>query len=409
MLKNKKGFTVVELIVSFAFVSLLAIQLFQAVLNYRDKQDEAHIETQLIEFKNKMTLLVQKDIETKLLKSIDYCRDGSGTIINRCARISFMDSTYKDFRIETQTTNECVCYSNKPLSECADKDKQCFDVTRPYIVYGDIEYDIPDGYNVDFDTQYLLQYTTIADDLENKHGLYKLSIGLKHRTIDFDLDINIVTTGLAKVEGTTNTYAAFSRGDVVKVEVSQNDQLEFFVLEDSGSHNSTILLLAKADVTRMAFNAVALGNQYEGSAIETYLTTTLYNRWQSLRGPQYISLPTFEQVASLNNFCPERKYRSIENYRLNGSGSDPIKRSKINEFWYGDYWTMESYYDLTDKSSAAYVPRAWYVYGNKALNGDGTVNEAASERWIKASNVSLQHGVRPVIEIEKKYIMQRIS
>ena len=406
MLKNKKGFTVVELIVSFAFVSLLAVSLFQAVLNYRDKEDEAHIETQLIEFKNKMTLLIQKDIETKLLKEISYCRDGSNNIINRCARLSFMDTTYKDFRTETETTNECVCYSNKPLSECAAKDKQCFNVTRPYIVYGDIEYDIPDGYNIDFDTQYLLQYTTVADDLENKHGLYKLSIGLEHRNYDLDLDINIITTGLAKVEGTTNTYQAFEKGSVVKAEVGQLDQLDFFVLEDSGTHNSTVLLLAKQNVISMPFNTnTDFGNNYEGSAIETYLTTSLYNRWQSLRGPQYIKLPTFEQVASLNNFCPERKYRTetTTSYKLNGSGSDPIKREKINEFWYGDFWTMDSYYSLTDKT------KAWYVHGNKVLNEDGTVNNASSQRWIEASSVTAQHGVRPVIELEKKYIMQRIS
>ncbi len=164
----------------------------------------------------------------------------------------------------------------------------------------------------------------------------------------------------------------------------------------------------------MAFNNPdTLGNSYESSAIKSYLTTVLYNSWDSLAGPQYISLPTFEQVGTLNNFCPERKYRTencdfshVENckYELKGTGTGS-DRAKLNEFWYTSdtlgYWTQDSYYHLTDKK------HAWYVYGTKVPNDDGTVNEYDSKRYIAASNVSVQRWVRPVIELDKRYILQK--
>ena len=411
MLENNKGFTVVELIVSFAFVSLLSVSLFQAVLNYRDKQEEAGVETRLIEFKNKLTLQIQKDIETRLLKEISYCSDGSG-IINRCARLSFMDETYKDLIIDSETKTEDVCFSNKPIEECSDKDLQHFDVTKTFVIYGDVVYDIPDGYNIDFDNQYLLQYTTVDDDIENKQGLYRLSIGLRHRNYDIDLDINIVTTGLARLENSSVTYPAYRIGDIVEAEVGKNDIREFYVLENSGENNATILLLSKEDESTMAFNTnTNFGNDYEGSAIEQYLTNELYNRWESLRGPKYIRLPSFEQVASLNNFCPERKYSAadIENFQgfeLKGTGHEPT-RSRLNEFWYGDFWTMDGFYDL-DENLKVDKTKVWYVEGNKSTNEDGSTNEIDSKRMLKADTVTNEHGVRPVIELDKKYITKDI-
>ena len=79
-LRINNGFTVIELILSFAFVSALAAALFAAVVNYRDKEEQASIESRLISFKNRMTLELQKDIEIRMLDTIEYCRDNEGNI-----------------------------------------------------------------------------------------------------------------------------------------------------------------------------------------------------------------------------------------------------------------------------------------------------------------------------------------
>ena len=60
---NNKGFTVIELVLSFAFVSVLSVSLFAVVINYREKQQESSIETKLLSYKSKLIVDVQNDIQ----------------------------------------------------------------------------------------------------------------------------------------------------------------------------------------------------------------------------------------------------------------------------------------------------------------------------------------------------------
>ena len=63
---NNKAFTVIELIVSFAFVSVLSISLFAIVINYKEKEQDVSIETELLSFKSKMTVEIENDIQKKI-------------------------------------------------------------------------------------------------------------------------------------------------------------------------------------------------------------------------------------------------------------------------------------------------------------------------------------------------------
>ena len=49
---NKKGFTVIELILSFAFVSILTVSLFTLVMNYKTKEQHAADITELNQLEN---------------------------------------------------------------------------------------------------------------------------------------------------------------------------------------------------------------------------------------------------------------------------------------------------------------------------------------------------------------------
>ena len=129
-LKMKNGFTVIELILSFAFVSAIAASLFAAVVNYRDKEEEATVEARLISFKNRMILEIQKDIETKLLNKVEYCRDGYDNIINRCVIFKFLDGSEKTLMTAFEQQQD-------------DYGNDSFEYLVPYLLYGDlkIEYD----------------------------------------------------------------------------------------------------------------------------------------------------------------------------------------------------------------------------------------------------------------------------
>ena len=89
MLKNNRGFTVIELITSFVFTSILAVSLFSVVLNSRDRQIDAQIKADLLAFKSQITIDIQKDIQLKGLNSIDYCMSENPTTheLNRVAFI----------------------------------------------------------------------------------------------------------------------------------------------------------------------------------------------------------------------------------------------------------------------------------------------------------------------------------
>ena len=54
---NNKAFTVIELIVSFAFVSVLSISLFAIVINYKEKEQDVSIETELLSFKSDLEFI----------------------------------------------------------------------------------------------------------------------------------------------------------------------------------------------------------------------------------------------------------------------------------------------------------------------------------------------------------------
>ena len=56
MLKNKKGFTVIELITSFVFASILSITLFAVVIDYRAKEIDTSIQADLLAFKSKLII-----------------------------------------------------------------------------------------------------------------------------------------------------------------------------------------------------------------------------------------------------------------------------------------------------------------------------------------------------------------
>lgn len=89
---KKKGFTVVELIVSFSLVFTIAVLLLQVILNLKDLYVNSGIKTQLL---NKQAIITN-EINKKLIdKKIDnYTRCGED-----CLRFTYLDGTSEDLVI----------------------------------------------------------------------------------------------------------------------------------------------------------------------------------------------------------------------------------------------------------------------------------------------------------------------
>ena len=68
---DKKGFTVVELIVTFVFVMIIAIGLMNLVNGYRDSEQKESTRREINTFKNEILMAVQNDAFAYVIDSID--------------------------------------------------------------------------------------------------------------------------------------------------------------------------------------------------------------------------------------------------------------------------------------------------------------------------------------------------
>jgi len=175
---NNKGFTVVELTVSFLFVFAMAFAMYELLYNYRVKQNEESIKAQLIDYKNQVTLAIQNDIYDKKLKKIDDCSYGTSTK-DRCIVLNFNDNTSKQLAIEEGTRT--ISGQDYPIT---------------YIVYGDLIYESPDAPLLDFKINYMLYNTDESDNFEEKNvNVYKISIPIYHNDLTGNYGISIVAVG----------------------------------------------------------------------------------------------------------------------------------------------------------------------------------------------------------------------
>lgn len=360
---NKKGFTVIELIMSFVFVSILTTSLFMAVMNYKTKEREVKVQREVESFKSKMTMEIENDIELRLLKNMEYCKDDNGNIKERCVIINFQDGTSKIFEIKTEKKQETL-------------EDSTFDYTIPYILYGGVRYTPPDASNIAIKPSYILERTTSDDDLENNMALYRLRVEFYHRNIkNTDAAISIVALGTENVETSPGTYREFNVGDLVTIQINGTTQLDFYVIKKSSSYNSKLTLLAKDTLTIQNFNATREnGNTYDSSSISDYLNNLYKTTWTT---PDKIRLITAEEVAYLVNACP--KY-------MEEDASDLSIATAPSWVYDSSYWTSTAKKETTETKGQ----KVWYV--NK------------DTKTLASDFVNSNHSVRPVIEVHKKYV-----
>lgn len=182
---NEKGFTVIELVLSFALVMFLAIAMFAVVNNYRTREQKEAVNRDLITLKTTLTQDIYEDIAKKKVKKIEYCRDSNSNIIKQCVYIYFQDGTNKQLKVNVE--------------EVTDKNIQgtTFKYEEFSIIYGKVKYENPVPKFTKIVSDYMLTYSTKEDKLE--YGtIYKIEIRLSHQDIEDEFKIEIITTGSEK-------------------------------------------------------------------------------------------------------------------------------------------------------------------------------------------------------------------
>ena len=381
---NSKGFTVVELILSFAFVSILSTTLFAAVTNYKDKELKVAGLREIREFRDKMVIEIQNDIELRLLRDIDYCdttykeeKDNDYERIQRlCLDLNFLDNTSKKLMVITE---------NKKKIETIGEQSFEFDDLHDYISYGDIRFEVPDTQNIYIGNDFMFRKTSLNDGIENNIAIYNITIPLKHKTLDGNFDISITASGKQSITNEPGKYKSYNVGEIVKVQVNPTKQEDFYVFKPSNSYNSKITLITKNNLATSRYYMDKIsGNSYKGSIVERYLSTK-YDEWLTV---DEIRLPYAEEIGFLVNACP--RYM-IENE------STAIDLQNVSEWIYTE--------EKKDGDSVSIVPNAyWTQTGKKEGQNEVWVVDGIN-REMKPQEVDNTYGIRAVVKVDKEYII----
>ncbi len=383
--KNNKGFTVVELIASFVFTSILAITLFAAVMNYKDKQTDSMISTQLLAFKSQLLMDIESDIQKKGLSWIEHsdCNkkdEDTGTIVEyipRCVTLHFNDGDSKVLLVSRKTKIDELRVDESNVTT--------FTITYAYISYGGVQYRIPDEDNIDLGTDYFFEETEVSDGLETKTPLYRIRMDLVHKDLPQNIVISFVANGSKYLSQVSNPYNEYKIGDLITVRVGGRDKYEtidgnvvhtienevlrkFRVIRDSGGFEDSVLAIYD-DPTSLGTSVFSnTGIEYNGSTLKAKIEAlkTGATPWDRVKDIRPI---TYREVQYISSYC------ITANSDVNLANAPAWLTSS-------SYWTMSS--------NPSRENNVWYV-------------DTSSKKMVLGA-VGYARDVRPVIEVEKQNI-----
>ena len=94
---NKKGFTVVEVVIAFSMLAVLVVSLIRFTVTYRDKVREEESRTEINDFKNTITKIIYDDIimgGVKRIEKLSVCPDNTSENISCVNLIDWENRVY---------------------------------------------------------------------------------------------------------------------------------------------------------------------------------------------------------------------------------------------------------------------------------------------------------------------------
>lgn len=179
-MKNNKGFTVVELIVTFVLVMSLAVGLFAVVDGYRGRQQKETILKELNSYRNEVLKVVQDDFLNRGIMDIEGVDAAScNGDFNQAIKI-----IYKD---EPDPTNAMM-----------------FCVGDAGIKYGDVLYPKPLGEFVNFTNDIIYteskDFKVVAPDGITKvtKKILSINVKMKHSELEEAIELRVVGVNTTK-------------------------------------------------------------------------------------------------------------------------------------------------------------------------------------------------------------------
>lgn len=188
---NNKGMSIVEIVVTFALIMVIVMQMLMIIMNYRGKASSDLELLDLETFKNTLTRDIQKDILNFGVKEINTggeCTTITG--LNYCINIVFSNGQSKAFGTSKVDVNNIDSIKNKYLYYDGIK----------YKLKDSIPDKIPEGRNaVDFqnikvEDSDILSFDKIVLSDGSVAFIYSIDIYISHIDYDQDFGIHIVTS-----------------------------------------------------------------------------------------------------------------------------------------------------------------------------------------------------------------------
>lgn len=195
-MKNNKGFTIAELLVTFVLVMSIVLALFKVVDHYRERQQNATSVKEMNSYRNQIVKVVEDDIlfnygGIKEIKGLDQ-NDKS---LNAIEKANFQQGIEIAFNGVIANTQPNTTNTKKLI------------VKKNGILYGEMFYEFPSKFvsavdDVIYTETQVKKVNQIGEPLPPKE-IYSIHIDLTHSELNRIFNINIVAVN----NTTTNTDA----------------------------------------------------------------------------------------------------------------------------------------------------------------------------------------------------------
>lgn len=187
---NNKGMSIIEIVVTFALIMVMVIQMLMIVMNYRESASKNLKELDLETFKNTLTRDIQKDILNLGVKEINMDGECSSiTGLNHCINIVFDNGEEKAFGTSKVDANDYDSIENKYLYydgikyKLSDKLPDTIPVGR----------NVLDFQNIKVEDNNILSTDSIILEDGTVSSIYSIDVYISHVDFDQDFGIHIVT------------------------------------------------------------------------------------------------------------------------------------------------------------------------------------------------------------------------
>lgn len=193
-MKNNKGFTIAELLVTFVLVMSIVLALFKVVDHYRERQQNATSVKEMNSYRNQIVKVVEDDIlfnygGIKEIKGLDQ-NDISLSPIEKANFQQGIEITFNkvDDEKNTQITKNLIVKKNG-------------------ILYGKMFYEFPSKFVSAIDDVIYTetQVENVSSDPLLKKAIYSIHIDLTHSELNRIFNINIVAVNNTTTDTTSGT------------------------------------------------------------------------------------------------------------------------------------------------------------------------------------------------------------